>query len=122
MRSMRFATSPRLISTGSINVSIKTYDAPCGCKCPSMRLAALSISERRKSGGGGGVLDRNGETDADEDRLSGGIQYSGDNTDDFAIRREQRTARAARVRGRIELDEIRKQPLSFRRLVFAPQP
>src|SRR5438046_10082508 len=62
--------------------------------------------ERRDADGRGRVLDRDGEADADKYMLFGGVEDRGDDADDLSVGGHQRTARAARIGRRVELDEI----------------
>src|SRR5215212_9242572 len=77
------------------------------------------ILERRYARGGCGILDRHRESDTDEDRLFARVEDPGDDAHHFAVGREKRPARASRVRGCVELDEVGQQAFAFGRAVFA---
>src|SRR6476619_1864344 len=53
-----------------------------------------------------GDVDGHREADADEDIVLGGVDERGDDADDPAVPIEQRSARVARVDGRVDLDEV----------------
>src|SRR5215831_4197031 len=78
---------------------------------PGSLVSMLPRLKRRDSRGGRRVLDRDREADADEHALLGGIQDRGDDADDRPVEGHERSARAARVGGGVELDEIRQQAL-----------
>src|SRR5258708_17114584 len=80
-----------------------------------------SSLEGTQPGRAGGVLDWDGEADADEHALLGGIEQARDDADHFALQGHERPARIARIHRRVELDEIGENALAFFRAVLAPQ-
>ena len=75
----------------------------------------------QKSCGCGSILDGNCESNADEETLVCRIQNACHDTHDFSLCRHQRSAGVSRIHGGIELDQIRQQALSFRRVKLPPQ-
>src|SRR6185295_9741042 len=77
--------------------------------------------EGRHSRRRGGVLDRHGEADADEDALAIRVQDRGDDADHLAVHRHERAARVARVGGGVELDQVGQHLLAVGRAELALQ-
>src|SRR5947207_12158358 len=76
-------------------------------------------SERTHPDGGRGVLDRHREADADEHALAGRVEDRRDDADDLAVHRDERPARVAGVRRRVELDQVGQEALALGRAVLA---
>src|SRR6476660_1719233 len=63
-------------------------------------------SERRQAGGRGGVLDRDGEADAQEGARRRRVEDGGDDAHHLAVHGDERPARVARIGGGVELDQV----------------
>src|SRR5581483_1986237 len=79
----------------------------------------MITSEGRKADRGRRGLDRHRERDAGEHALVAGVENAGDDADHLARGGDERPARAARVRGRVELDETAERAPAVGRLVLA---
>src|SRR3982751_1019248 len=77
------------------------------------------ISERGQAGRSGGRLYGDGESDAGEGGLFRRAEDGGDDADHFSGGIDERTARAAGIRRRVELDEVGERPLALGWVVFA---
>src|SRR3954469_6430453 len=75
--------------------------------------------KRGQARGASAELDRHGECDARKARLVPRAEDGGDDADHFAGGVDERPARAAGIRRRVELDEVGEPSLSIGRLVLA---
>ncbi|EWS63431.1 hypothetical protein Y695_03338 [Hydrogenophaga sp. T4] len=79
-----------------------------------LSLMKHSCSEWGETDGAGGAFNRHGKADTDKGAVVGGVEDAGDDADHLAVHGDQRPAGIARVRRRVELDQVVDLLFAFR--------